>query len=145
VVYNHQTIPLNLSSEVQTGIKIPSGQIAGGTFTVGAGEVKGLNIDFDACASLVMQGNGQFRLKPVLHAGEVSTSSTSITGQLVDATTAAAIPGMEAIVALEMLDAGGIGRMVMQATPDANGNFIFCPVPAGTYEWYAFVVCQTLG
>src|SRR5215469_12103206 len=35
--------PLQLSSEVQTGIKIPSGQIAGGEFTVASGETKDLN------------------------------------------------------------------------------------------------------
>jgi len=57
--------PLQLSSESKTGIKIPSGQIAGGDFTVGSGEDKDLNIDFNACASVVVQGNGQYRLKPV--------------------------------------------------------------------------------
>ena len=40
-----------------------------------AGQTKDLNIDFNACASIVQQGNGQFRLKPVLHAGEVSLDS----------------------------------------------------------------------
>jgi hypothetical protein len=145
-VYNGQTIPLNLSSETQTGIKIPSGQIAHGGFTVGAGEVRGLNIDFDACASLLLQGNGQFRLKPVLHAGEVSTSSSSITGQLVDSTTNAAITAGKAIVALESKDAAtGVDRMVMQITPDANGNFVFCPVPAGTYDVVAVVVAGSGG
>src|SRR5690348_16633090 len=52
--------PLALSSESQTGIKIPSGQIAGGQFTVTAGQAKDLNIDFNACASIVIQGNQQF-------------------------------------------------------------------------------------
>jgi len=55
---------LQLSSESQTGIKIPSGQIAGGKFQVAAGDSKDLNIDFNACASIVVQGNGQYRLKP---------------------------------------------------------------------------------
>src|SRR5437762_3714086 len=34
--------PLQLSSESNTGIKIPSGQMAGGDFTVGSGETKDL-------------------------------------------------------------------------------------------------------
>jgi Domain of unknown function (DUF4382) len=133
VVYNGQTTALDLSSETKTGIKIPSGQLAGGKFTVSPGEVKGLVIDFDACASMVVQGNGHFRLKPVLHAGEVRTSSTSITGQLVDSTTKNVIAGAKGVVALEVPDSSGTYRMVMQTTPDANGNFIFCPVPTGTY------------
>jgi hypothetical protein len=139
VVYNGQTVALNLSSETQTGIKIPSGQIAGGNFTVGPGEVRGIVIDFDACASMVVQGNGQFRLKPVLHAGEVGLTATSITGQLVDASTTNAISGAKGIVALEQKDASGIDRLIMQTTPDANGNFIFCPVPTGTYDVVAVV------
>jgi hypothetical protein len=140
VVYNGQTVPLNLSSETTTGIKIPSGQLAGGNFTVAPGEVKGLSIDFDACASIVQQGFGQFRLKPVLHAGEVSTSSTSITGQLVDSATMNPVAGAKMIVALETKDATGVDRMVMQATPDANGDFIFCPVPVGSYDVVALMV-----
>src|SRR5512133_753888 len=70
-------IPLQLSSETNTGIKIPSGQIAGGQFTVKGGDTKDFNIDFNACASMVVQGNGQYRLKPVLHAGEVDVQSTA--------------------------------------------------------------------
>src|SRR5215472_11273443 len=59
VVNNGTMSPLQLSSESQTGIKIPSGQIAGGAFTIAAGQTKDLDIDFDACASIVQQGNGQ--------------------------------------------------------------------------------------
>ncbi len=132
VVYNGKTTALDLSSETQTGIKIPSGQIAGGNFTVGAGEVKGIVIDFDACASIVVQGNsGGFRLKPVLHAGEVGLSSNSITGQLVDSGTATPISNSTGIVTLEAKDASGIDRMIMQTTPDSTCHFIFCPVPTG--------------
>jgi hypothetical protein len=132
--------PLALSSESQTGIKIPSGQIAGGQFTVAAGQVKDLNIDFNACASIVIQGNQQFRLKPVLHAGEVSTTSTSITGKVVDSVTRATIVGGKVIVALEQVDSSGVDRVVMETVPDSSGNFVFCPVPAGTYDVVAIGV-----
>ena len=60
---------LRLSSEAQTGIKIPPGQIAGGAIRLTAGQAADINIDFDACRSIVLQGNGAFRLKPTLHAG----------------------------------------------------------------------------
>jgi hypothetical protein len=122
--------PLLLSSEVNTGIKIPSGQIAGGNFTIAAGQTKDLNLDFDTCASMVMQGNGQFRLKPVLHAGEVSLTSVSINGKLFDKNTGAAIVGGKAIVALELKDANGVDRIVLPpTTTDSTGAFNFCPVP----------------
>ena len=131
---------LQLSSEAQTGIKIPSGQIANGSFTVASGQTKDLNIDFDVCASIVTQGNGQYRLKPVLHAGEVSTTSTSINGKLVDKATSQPIVGGKAIVALEQKDSAGIDRVVMQTTPDSSGGFVFCPVPAGSYDVVAVAV-----
>ncbi len=88
-------IALQLSSESQTGIKIPSGQLAGGEFAIGSGETKDLNIDFNACASLVIQGSGQYRLKPVLHAGEVSTqtTATTITGTIIDGSTLQPVVG----------------------------------------------------
>jgi len=130
---------LLLSSEAKTGLKIPSGQIAGGNFTVAPGQTKDLNIDFNTCSSIVTQGNGQYRLKPVLHAGEVSTTSTSINGKLVD-NAGQAIVGGKAIVALEQKDASGIDRVVMQTTPDNTGAFVFCPVPAGTYDVVAVAI-----
>src|SRR4029079_18792743 len=66
---------LKLASEAQSGLKIPSGQIAGGKFTISPGETKDLDIDFNACASIWASANVQFILKPVLHAGEVGLSS----------------------------------------------------------------------
>ena len=134
VVFNGTTSPLQLSSESQTGIKIPSGQIAGGAFTIAAGQTKDLDIDFDACASIVQQGNGQFRLKPVLHAGEVSTTSASINGKIVDRATSAVIPNMVAIVVLEQKDSAGIDRPMMETSAAFDGSFVFCPVPAGSYD-----------
>lgn len=138
--------PLLLSSEAQTGLKIPSGQIAGGQFTVTAGQSKTLNIDFDACASIVILGNGQFRLKPVLHAGEVNTTSNAVDGTLVDSVTGNPFVG-PAIVVLENIPEGGgtTYRKSMQITPNASGFFTFCPVPAGTYAIVAAGVNSSTG
>ncbi len=122
---------LQLSSESQTGIKIPSGQIAGGKFQVAAGDVKDLNIDFNACASIVVQGNQQYRLKPVLHGGEASLTSASIQGMVVDGTGAAFVGG-NTVVALEQNDGTGVDRVIMETVTDSTGQFVFCPVPAGT-------------
>lgn len=125
--------PLQLSSESKTGIKIPSGQIAGGGFTISAGQTKDLDIDFNACISIVQEGNGQYRLKPVLHAGEVTTTSTSINGTVVDNSTGNAING-SVLVALEQPDSSGIDRVFMSTAATAAGSFVFCPLPAGTYD-----------
>jgi hypothetical protein len=132
--------PLLLSSESQTGIKIPSGQIAGGQFTVAAGETKDLDIDINACESIVAEGNGQFRLKPVLHGGEVALTSSSINGKIVDGATGQAIAGGTTVVALEQKDSSGVDRVIMETLADSTGAFVFCPVAAGTYDVVAAAV-----
>lgn len=125
--------PLLLSSESKTGLKIPSGQIANNGFNIAAGQTKDLNIDFNTCASIVREGNGQFRLKPVLHAGEVSTTSTSINGVILDHATGKPVNG-SVLVALEQKDATGVDRIVMSTMAGSDGSFVFCPIPAGTYD-----------
>ncbi len=133
-------LPLDLSGESKTGIKIPSGQIAGGQFTIAAGQTKDLNIDFDACSSIVAEGHGRYRLKPVMHAGEVALTSTSINGSVVDSATSQPVSGGIAIVALEQRDSSGVDRVIMQTLADSSGGFVFCPIPAGSYEVVATAI-----
>lgn len=125
--------PLRLSSESKTGIKIPPGQITGGKFVVAAGESKDLDLDFNACRSIVRQGNGTYRLKPVLHAGEVAQQA-AISGTVIDAATQAPIVGGNTVVALEQNDGSGVDRVVMETVSDSTGAFSFCPVASGTYD-----------
>jgi hypothetical protein len=120
---------LDLSSEANTGLKIPPGQIMGGPIHVAAGQSVDLNIDFNTCASIKRQGNGDFRLKPTLTAGVVSANTTGISGQIVDSVTSKPIAG--AMVTLQFADKSGVDRIAMQEMTDATGHFGFCPLPAG--------------
>ena len=132
---------LLLSSQDSTGLKIPRGQIVGGPLQVMPGQSVDLNVDFNACASIIDQGNGQFRLKPTLTAGQISANNSGISGQIVDSSTGKPING-PVIVAIERLDnTGTTDRIMMEATPDANGNFRFCPLPTGTFD----IVAVALG
>lgn len=124
---------LNLSSEAQTGIKIPASQIANGGLTLKAGQTTDLDIDFLTCQSIVQEGNGQYRLKPVLHAGEVSTVSSSINGSVIDAATGMAVAG-KVWVAVEQPDATGVDRVVQSTMANTDGTFVFCPLSAGNYD-----------
>lgn len=124
---------LQLSSEAQTGIKIPSGQIAAGGFNIASGQTKDLDIDFSSCESIVEEGNGQFRLKPVLHAGEVSTTATSINGKVLDGVTGNPVSGT-VVVAVEQKDSTGVDRIQRAALAGTDGSFVFCPLPSGTYD-----------
>ena len=129
-------VELQLSSQANTGLKIPPGQIVGGPITVAAGRDVDLNIDFNACASIIEQGNGPFRLKPVLTAGQVSTNNTGISGQVVDQATLQPIAlgtNGAVLVALEQQAQDGSGADVIfeETVADSNGNFNFCPLPSG--------------
>lgn len=124
---------LQLSSQDNTGLKIPPGQIVGGPIEVAAGQSVDLNIDFNACASIVLEGNGTYRLKPTLTAGQVSANNSGISGQVTDSLTKAPIAG-NVLVAIEQTDNTGIDRILMQTMTDTNGNFRFCPLPTGTFD-----------
>jgi hypothetical protein len=124
---------LQLSSQANTGLKIPPGQIVGGPLQVTAGQSVDLNIDFNACASIVHEGNGKFRLKPTLTAGQVSANNSGISGKVVDSVTKAPIAG-SVQVAIEQRDSTGIDRILMQAAVDGSGNFNFCPLPTGMFD-----------
>jgi hypothetical protein len=124
---------LLLSSEAQTGLKVPPGQIAGGGLDLKAGENADINLDFDACSSILRQGNGQFRLKPTLRAGVVSTTSNLISGQVVDSSNSnAGVPG--AAVLLEQPDASDstVLRVAHSTTTASDGSFTFCPLESGS-------------
>jgi uncharacterized protein DUF4382 len=124
---------LDLSSEAQTGLKIPPGQIMGGPIHVAAGQSVDLNIDFDACSSIVAEGGGAFSLKPTLTAGVVSPNMTGVSGQVVDSVTMQPIAG--AMVTLQSPDMTGVDRIA--AAPkvtDSTGHFRFCPLPAQAFD-----------
>jgi hypothetical protein len=124
---------LDLSSEAQTGLKIPPGQIMGGPLHVVPGQSVDLNIDFDACSSIVSEGGGAFRLKPTLTAGVVSPNMSGISGQVVDSVTMQPIAG--AIVTLQSPDMSGTDRITAALkTTDSTGHFRFCPLPAQAFD-----------
>jgi len=125
---------LLLSSQAQTGIKIPPGQIAGGGLMLEANQTADITISFNACLSVVEQGNGEFRLKPTLRAGEVTAADT-VTGTVVEVVDAMANT-------TQPLPAGAVVQVFIEDTSDpqnpkivetimagTNGGFSLCPVP----------------
>ena len=161
--------PLGLTSTDKTGIKIPPGQFGGGGLNLAPGEGVDLDIDFNACQSIVATGatkkgshghggSGKFMLKPTLNASEIGLSPliagsvklSAVSGSTV--ATPGSTPAAGANVWLEQIPAAAnftegtpaaspsatpgvsVNNVVAETTSDANGDFVFCPVPAGTYE-----------
>lgn len=140
VLHDGSVHELRLSSQANTGIKIPPGQVVGGPIVVNAGQDVDLNIDFNACASILQQGNGDYRLKPVLTAGQVSTNMTGISGNIVDSATGAPVAGGTVLVALEKTDSTD-DTIFLQTAADSSGLFNFCPLPAGaTFDVVAVAI-----
>jgi len=144
---------LQLPSQVQTGIKIPSTNITSGGLTITAGQSVDLNIDFQSCASIVQEGNGMYRLKPVLFAGEVTQNMNSISGQVVVGdssgqpvlTSGQPTPIAGATVLFEQ-PSGGVEVVKDSTTTDSNGNFFVCPLPGGgNYDIVVAAQTGTLG
>jgi Domain of unknown function (DUF4382) len=124
---------LLLSSEAKTGIKIPSSQITQGGVTVPAGQTTDLDINFNTCSSVVHQGNGKYRLKPVLHAGEVALNNNSLSGRIVESGSSPVKPIAGAIVLFERADPNNadIDRVAGGTITGSDGTFAFCTQPMG--------------
>ena len=129
---------LQLSAETTTGIEIPVTQIANGSLAIDAGEQPSIDLNFDVCSSILQTADGGYELKPVVHAGLVSSTGGSISGMVVSSSTGAALKGGSVIVALEQKGAkSGIDRILMRTAANADGSFVLCPVPQGTYDLVA--------
>ena len=148
------TTALNLSSEAQTGLKIPPGQVMGGPIHVANGQSVDINIDFASDRSIVAEGNGQYRLDPVLVAYQSGNSSqgasanlTGISGQVLSGTISGTTvtngtPIGGANIALELdpntnpTDGSTNVDLITNwlTTTDSNGNFDFCPLPTGPFD-----------
>ncbi|MGX6570978.1 DUF4382 domain-containing protein [Cupriavidus necator] len=99
---------LDTPSAVQSGIKINR------PFTVAAGTLTDLVLDFDACKSVVTRGNGTFGLKPV-----VTAIPMTVSGEVNGVVSGA--PGARVYAERN-------GVVVKSTVADANGNFKLSPI-----------------
>ena len=118
------------TGETETALTTPSAQQSGlklnTNIDVASDQVADFVLDFDACKSVVKRGNsGQYNLKPVISViPRLSDAGMRVVGY-VDAS----IAGSAALVSLQ-----SNGVPVKATSPDANGQFVLYPVPAGTYD-----------
>ncbi len=129
---------LEISGEATNGIVLTASEILYGGlgvtgFVVSADQSTTLNINFLACESIVQDEQGAYRLKPVLTAGDAKPSPNTLHGEVVDGVTGQAVKG-KVIVALERQDGTGASKIVRTILADADGSFVFCPRPSGSYD-----------
>lgn len=111
-------------SATQSGLKIIR------PFDVAANSTVDLVLDFNACKSVVQQGNGSYSLKPV-----ITATPTTVAG-MIDGYVAAAEAG--AIVYAEQN-----GKVVSGTVADSTGHFVFSTlVQSSTNGNYDIVIAQ---
>ncbi len=112
-------VPLATPSATQSGFKIIQ------PFTVPANTLVDLILDFNACKSIVQQGNGSYSLKPVVTATLLTVSGT-ISGFVPAAQAGATVYAEQN------------GQIIRGTVADANGQFVLTPLvqssTGGTYD-----------
>lgn len=114
VVVDNVPHPLATPSAEQSGLKIQVHK------TLEPGVSYAILLDFDANESIVLQGNGEYKLKPVIRTVDVSLNG-SVRGSIAPAGTAAVITVTD-----------GVNSYTSIA--NANGDFLVAGIPAGTYD-----------
>lgn len=106
--------PLATPSAQQSGLKLNMNS------TLTPGVDYNLLLDFDANQSIVLKGNGEYQLKPVIRAISQSTTG-SIHGSIV---TSLALPTIVSVTK---------DTVIYTSVTDVNGNFLIRGLVAGTY------------
>ena len=117
VVVDGTPHPLATPSAMQSGLKLNVHS------TLQPGVLYELLLDFDANQSIVVTGNGEYQLKPVIRTISVATSG-AMNGTVVTPT---ALPAT--------ISATNSATSITYTTvTDANGNFLLRGLPSGTYS-----------
>jgi hypothetical protein len=120
------------------GIPLAANRIINGGLAINAGAQPNIDLNFDVCSSILATADGQYELNPVVHAGLIQSTGSTISGTVVSSKTGQALKGGSVVVALEQKDAStGIDKILMRTSAGSDGTFVLCPVPQGTYDLVA--------
>jgi len=115
VVVGNDTYPLSTPSAEQSGLKLQVHQ------TLQAGILYQVLLDFDANKSIVEEGNGKYKLKPVIR-----TIETAISGALIGVITPTGV--------LAAVTATSSTGLTYSSNVTTNGSFMIMGLPAETYS-----------
>jgi hypothetical protein len=129
---------LVLPAAASQGIELAANHIINGSIAINAGDQPYIDLNIDVCSSILATADGQYEFNPMVHAGLIPSTGSTISGTVVSAKTGQPLTGGSVVVALEQKDAAtGIDRILMRTSAGSNGTFVMCPVPQGTYDLVA--------
>jgi hypothetical protein len=114
VTHNNVVYPLSTPSAMQSGLKLQIHQ------TLVAGVSYSILLDFDAHQSIILKGNGDYQLKPVIRTIEAIMTG-SIRGSITPI----------GVIALVTATSNGVN---FSSVTNANGDFLIDGIPVGTYD-----------
>lgn len=117
IIVDGVSYPLSTPSAEQSGLKLQVHQ------ALEAGVLYSIVLDFDANKSIVLTGNGTYKLKPVIR-----TIETAISGSIRG--TVAPIGTLAVVTATASIDS----TMSYSSNVTATGQFMLMGLPAGTYS-----------
>lgn len=121
VIVNNVSYPLSTPSADQTGLKLQVNQ------TLQAGVDYTILLDFDANASIVDQGNGTYRLKPVIRTIDAAVSG-SIKGNITPVGTVAYVTATSSTSLFYTSSITGAGNFILKGV--AAGLYTVTVIPA---------------
>jgi hypothetical protein len=122
IVVNNQTYPLSTPSADQSGLKLQVHQ------TLEAGVAYNVLLDFDATKSIVEQGNGQYKLKPVIRTIETATSG-AIKGSILPKDVNVIIEVIASNSNSYTTVTNSDGKFIVQGLPPGSYTVSITPVP----------------
>ncbi len=129
---------LVLPAAASQGIELAASHIINGSIAFNAGDQPYIDLNIDVCSSILATADGQYEFNPIVHAGLIPSTGSTISGTVVSSKTGKPLSGGNVVVALEQKDAAtGIDRILMRTSAGSDGAFVLCPVPQGTYDLVA--------
>jgi hypothetical protein len=113
VIVDSVSYPLSTPSADQSGLKLQVHQV------LQPGVQYSVLLDFDANKSIVLEGNGTYKLKPVIRTIEAALSG-SVTGKISPAGTVASVTATS--------------TTTYSSNVNSNGDFMILGLPAGIYS-----------
>lgn len=127
VVVNGSTINLDVASGTQTGIKLNH------EFDIQDGQVYELLLDFNAESSIILTGNNQYKLKPVIRVVPDMTSGT-ISGKINPSTTRTTISATNGAETVTTVSDTTNGAFKLMALVSGSYNLTFSPASYTNYK-----------